>query len=402
MDVKSKFPIFRNNPGLIYLDSAATSQKPDSVLEALMNFYSTSNANVHRGLYPLSEKATELYEAARKTIAEFINAEPEEIIFTSGTTDSINAVAQMLSEAGLISKVPNILLSELEHHSNILPWQKLSGQIDYIEIDDNYQLKEFNSDKNYDVLSVASISNVTGTIINFKELKKNLKYKFSVIDAAQEVAHQKIDVKDLDVDFLAFSGHKMFGPTGIGILYAKKELLEKLNPFRVGGGMIREVNRNSATWAPLPEKFEAGTPPIAEAIALAEAVKFIIDIGFDAIQKHENELRLYVLEKLIEFDSITIFHPQKNIPLSRGVRGVVPASGVISFSINGVHPHDLAQYLGDSGICLRAGHHCTQILHSEFLEVPASLRVSLSVYNSTEDIDKMIEVLKEGIKVFKK
>lgn len=402
MSIKSLFPIFKNNPGLVYLDNSATTQKPQVVLDSLLDFYAKFNANVHRGLYPLSEKSTEMYEEVRKKIAGFINAEPEEIIFTSGTTDSLNLVAQSLVDSKIINPSSKILTTELEHHSNILPWQKIvPGNLTYIpfNLEENslYKVQEQENvfkNNEYSLVTAALVSNVTGGILNFKDLfektKKTNPKVITVLDCAQAAAHFKIDVKKLNVDFIALSGHKMFGPTGVGVLYGKKEILEKLEPYRRGGGMINVVNKQSATWADLPEKFEAGTPPIAEAVALGTAVEFIESIGFNELIKHEESLRSYLFNKLKEIPEIKIFHPA----LSQ------EAVGVISFYIPQIHPHDVASYLGENNVCIRAGHHCTQILHTQVLKVPATCRVSLSIYNSHEDVDRFIEKLKEAVKVF--
>jgi cysteine desulfurase/selenocysteine lyase len=397
--LKSQFPIFQNNPGLIYFDNGATTQKPQSVIDAEVEFYSKYNSNVHRGLYPLSQKATDMYEEARHVAAEFINASPEEIIFTNGTTDSTNAIATMLQKSKLLNPKPKILLTELEHHANIIPWQQLeNSEIDWITLDENYQLKKDYSDfyvnptTFYDLVSTTLVSNVTGTILPVQEINKTANRSYTLVDAAQAVAHIPIDVKALDVDFLVFSGHKMFGPTGIGVLYAKKELLEKFVPFRTGGGMIVEVGRNSATWAEIPERFEAGTPNIAGAVGLGEAIKFINNIGFDYIQSIENELRNYLFTKLSDIPNIKIFHPSLD----------KSAASVISFYIDGVHPHDISEFLGNSNICVRAGHHCTHILHREVFKVPATVRASLSIYNTKEEIDVFVEKLKEVVKIYKK
>ena len=396
--IKEQFPIFKNIPNLVYLDNAATTQKPQRVLDAMNEFYTKYNANVHRGLYPISEKATEKYEEARGIIAKFINAEPHEIIFTSGTTDSINSLATSLQRSEMIPTNPNIILSDLEHHSNILPWQSITKEkIPYLKLDDNYQLEvsdELKTDnsKVVDILSLTAVSNVTGTITAYKKIIDEIKPNYSVLDMAQMGGHFKIDVKKINVDFIAFSAHKLYGPTGIGILYGKKRLLEKMEPFRTGGGMIKEVTREYASWADLPEKFEAGTPQIAEAIGFAEAIRFIEEVGMNQIVKHEQYLRSYLLDKLKEIKNLQIFHPTNR----------TLAAGVVSIGIKGVHPHDLSQYLGESNICLRAGHHCTQILHRDVLKIPASLRISLGIYNSREDIDLLITRLREGIRQYSK
>jgi cysteine desulfurase/selenocysteine lyase len=406
-NIKDQFPIFKNNKDLVYLDNAATTQKPQTVISSLVEFYETYNSNVHRGLYPISEKATDKYEEARRKIAKFINAEPEEIIFTGGTTNGINAIARSLYVSGLIPEKPRVLLSDLEHHSNILPWQQLPGsQLDYIPLDKNYVLRlsgvypEFISglaqdDKPYDVVSLVHVSNVTGSVLDLdlvKKLKAESSRLIAVLDCAQSIGHMPIDVKTLGADLIVFSGHKMYGPTGVGVIWGKREILEQMVPFEVGGGMIREVKRDSATWAELPEKFEAGTPPIADAIALGAAADFITSIGFENIQKNESELRKYAFERLKELTGIEIYHPNLE----------TEAGGVISFCLNNIHPHDIAEYIGKKGICIRAGHHCTQVLHREILDISASARISLGIYNAKEDIDKLIDGLKEAVTVYKK
>lgn len=412
---KDDFPIFQNHPELVYLDSAASAHKPQSVIDAMVHFYTEHNSNVHRGLYGLSEEATELYEEARKTIAKFINAEPEEIIFTSGTTDSLNAVADMLVRSKLINEKPRILLSSLEHHSNILPWQRIPGaQMNWlpvpnrpVKISENGVERDgtsfmyttdlaehhFYIDGPFDVISLSLTSNVTGANFNQADLiellEKHGKETFKVIDAAQSVAHEKIDVKEMGVDFLAFSGHKMYGPTGIGVLYIKKELHDKLEPYRVGGGMIETVRKNEVTWAAAPAKFEAGTPPIAQAIGLAAAVKYIESIGWGKIQEHEKELNRYSYTKLKEVENLKLFHPEN----------VDEHGGVFSFVLNGAHAHDVSQILAEQNICVRAGHHCTQILHREVFDVPATVRASIGIYNTKEDIDKLVSALAGVLKM---
>jgi len=391
-EIKKEFPIFRNQPDLVYLDNAATTQKPLQVIDSIVNYYSNLNSNVHRGLYPLAEKASQEYEKARKEIAEFINAEPEEIIFTSGATESLNTIANSIGS--LINHDHlKILLTELEHHSNLVPWQQISKSIEYLPITQNFQINYNHkfSRNDFDVLAYTLVSNVTGTIVDSKQLRDNFQAKYLVCDASQAPGNMKIDVKEMNVDFLAFSGHKIYGPMGIGVLYGKKELLQKMNPYKTGGGMIREVKRDSSTWADLPEKFEGGTPNVEGAIGLAEAIKFIKSIGYEQIQKHNLELRNFALEKLNTLAGIKIYHP--NI-------GQI-AAPVISFSIEGIHPHDIADFLGKQNICVRAGHHCTQILHRETFQIPASVRVSLGVYNDENDVDKLASSLQECLITYK-
>jgi cysteine desulfurase/selenocysteine lyase len=387
---KSQFPIFKNNPDLIYLDNAATTQKPQSVIDSIVDFYENHNSNVHRGLYPLAEKTTEMYEEARRKVAKFINADPEEIIFVSGTTEGINGIARSLFKSGFISENPRIITTDLEHHSSILPLQDLNPEVvQYLEIDKEMKLKNAELMKDADILSIVWGSNVTGSVFDLKDILKHNSTPYSIVDASQMIGHRKIDVKEIDCDFLVFSGHKMFGPTGIGVIYGKKEILEQLEPFNVGGGMIREVKREGATWAELPEKFEAGTPNIEGAIALGAAIDFINEVGFDEMTKHENELKDYTMNKLKQIDNLRIFHDESKDSL-----------GVISFAHNKIHAHDIAQFLGDRNICVRAGHHCTQIFHRDVLEVPATVRVSFSIYNDKEEVDKFVEILKEAIKCY--
>lgn len=388
--IKDLFPIFKNIPELIFLDNAATTQKPILVLDKLMEVYTQYNSNVHRGLYPIAVRADEEYDKAREKIARFINAEKDEIVFTSGTTDATNLIAQSLLNSEIVSKNANVLTTELEHHANFLPWQRVSGNnLEFATFKEN-QLN-FDENKKFDIVAYSIISNVTGRFTDVKDLRKEgLKDAIFIADAAQAIAHMPINVKEMDIDFLVFSGHKMFGPTGIGIMYAKRTFLEKMQPFKVGGGMVDKVSRESTSWAKSPEKFEAGTPPIAEAIALGSAVDFINEMGFNKISQIENELKAYALQELSGLEKIKIYHSEN-----------IHSGAVISFTLEGIHPHDIAQFLGDKNICVRAGHHCTQILHREVFEIPASVRVSMSIYNSKEEIDSLISALKECIEFYR-
>lgn len=399
MNYKKDFPIFKNNPHLVYLDSASTSQKPKQVIKSITNFYEKENANVGRGIYTLTEKASEKYNQARKTIARFINAETNEIVFTKNTTESINLLSYTIKS--LISKGKDeIVLTEMEHHSNLIPWQEFAKKnnfkLKFIPITKNYELdykkaKKIIRDKTA-ILAVTHISNVFGTINNIKFLVSLAKEKkaIAIIDAAQSIQHLKIDVKKIGCDFLAFSGHKMFGPLGIGVLYGKKELLEKLPPFLFGGGMINSVSYEDAIFLDIPEKFEAGTQNIAGAISLAEAIKYIKKIKIGNIEKYEKELLQYALKKLSEIKKIKIYNSEKEKSIS-----------LISFNIEDVHPHDVAQILNDNKICIRAGHHCCMPLMKK-LGIPGTCRISFSIYNSKEDVDKLIKGIKKVKEVFKK
>ena len=391
--IKQNFPIFKSNPDLVYFDNGATTLKPEQVINKLTEYYSTYSSNVHRGLYPIAVKADEEYENARRIVSEFINADFSEIIFTSGTTESINGITSSLARSGIINENDNILITELEHHANIIPWQALKNvHLDYIPVNENFELDFTNIDLNkyYKVVAVTHVSNVTGTVNDIKKIRKLFPKSILVIDCAQSAARLKIDVKDLDVDFMAFSGHKIYGPTGIGVLFGKYEWLKKMEPFKFGGGMISEVNKKSSVWAEVPAKFEAGTPPIAEAIALGEAINFVNEVGLNNIWEHEQKLRTELITELRKLDFVEIYHPDLK----------TDAAAVVSFNVKGVHPHDVAQFLGDNGICVRAGHHCTHILHRDKLDINASVRVSLGVYNEVGEVERLCSKLTEVHKLF--
>lgn len=391
MNRKSDFPIFKNNDDLIYFDSAASALKPQPVIEAVTDYYENYSSNIHRGLYPISIKASEKYEEARRIVADFINADPEEVIFTSGTTDGLNFIADSLWRNNLLGENDLVVLTEAEHHANILPWQRIASNLEYLR----YKLNEgvdIDSEQSQELLTNAKlisyslVSNVTGGIV---EIKRSDDQQIIVIDAAQAVPHLRIDVKKLECDFLCFSGHKLFGPTGIGVLYINKKWHDKLEPHRVGGGMIREVLRDRAVWDHAPTKFEAGTPPIAEAIGLGAAIQYFGQFDLPQIALEEQNLKNRLILELNKISDIQVFNDKNSI-------------GVVSFSIPKIHPHDIADYLGSKGICLRAGHHCTNILHRDVLCLPATCRVSLSLYNSEGEIFKFIEELKNVIKLYKK
>ena len=396
--LRKDFPIFKNNKGMIYFDNAATSQRPKQVIKAVTDFYEKDNANVERGLYTLAERAMANYDNARKTIANFINADTEEIIFTRNTTESLNLLSYTLSSI-IPKKKDEIVLTEMEHHSNLVPWQYLAKRnkmkLKIIRIKEDFTLdmkdaKQKITDKTA-ILSFTHVSNVLGAINQIKELVKlgNKNKAITIIDAAQSISNIKIDVKELGCDFLAFSSHKMFGPTGIGILYGKKELLEKMPPFNFGGGMIKRVEWGNAEWADIPEKFEAGTQNIAEAIGLGEAIKYLEKIGLENIFEWEKQLTNYALEKLKEIPGIKIYNP-----------GADKSAGIISFNLGKIHPHDVSALLNEKGIAIRAGHCCVMPLMKK-LGIPQGVsRISFSIFNTFEEIDKLIEVLKEiGVKL---
>ena len=394
--VKSDFPIF-NNSNLIYLDSASTSQKPQAVLDTINSVYTKSNANVHRALYSLGTEATEKYEDSRKKIANFIGAHSEkEIIFTSGATESLNLLAYSLSSD--LSPEDEILISEMEHHSNIIPWQQLAkrtgAKIKYIPITQNGELdlSESNNlfNSNTKIVSITHVSNVLGTINPIEKISSIAHQcgAILIIDGAQGAAHKKINVKDLGCDFYAFSGHKMLGPTGSGVLWGKFDLLNHMEPFMGGGEMIDKVTMTSATWNEVPYKFEAGTPNFIQAIGLGAAVEYLESIGMDEITDHEKELTRYALDKLQKIHNIKIHGSGSN------------QIGVVSFNIENIHPHDLAQFLNEYNIALRVGHHCAQPLLSKLNET-ATARLSTYLYNDEQDIDKLCTALQEIIGYFK-
>lgn len=398
MTNKKDFPIFEKNRNLVYLDSAATSQKPRIVIESLKNFYENENANIHRGIYDLSELATRKYEESRKKIAEFINSEEKEIIFTKNTTESLNLLAYTIKNLVKEGK-DEILLTEMEHHSNLVPWQQLADRekmkLKFIPITGNYELDYKEAERLINnktiLISLTHVSNVFGTINDIKKIinfaKKN--QALTIIDAAQSIAHKKIDVKYLGCDFLVFSSHKMFGPFGVGVLYGKKELLEKFSPFLFGGGMIDSVSYEKSTFKEIPGKFEAGTQNISGVIALKEAINYIEEIGLNKIEKHEKNILKYALDELNKLEGIEIYNP-----------GVQNSSSIVSFNLKNIHPHDVASILNDDNIAIRAGHHCCMPLMKKF-GIPGTCRISFSIYNDKEDIDKLIGSLKKVQEIFK-
>lgn len=402
-ELRNDFPIFKkkiNGKDLVYLDNASTTQKPYSVINSITDFYSNYNSNIHRAVYQLAEEATELYEQSRKKIANFINVRPEEIIFTRNTTESINLIAHSWARSNL-KKDDVIAITEIEHHSNIVPWQILCQEIgtrlEYVGIDENgfldvEYLIELISSRKVKLISISHMSNVLGTIVPIERIVKTAhQYDIPVIvDGAQSVPHMPVDVKNLDCDFLVFSAHKMLGPTGVGVLYAKKELLEKMKPFMAGGDMIKEVFKFHTNYNEVPYKFEAGTPNIADVVGFGAAVEYLEKIGMENIRKHEIYLTEYALESMQSLKYITIYGP-----MDSKFRG-----GVISFNIADIHPHDLATIMNDHGIAIRSGHHCAQVLMQR-LDVPATSRASFYIYNTKEEIDKFVNAIKEAGRIFK-
>ena len=400
LKIRKDFPIFENTD-VAYLDSGATSQKPKCVIDAEKNFYEKFNANPHRGEYELSLEATRVYEEARKKIAKFINAKyPQEIVFTKNASEALNLVAYSYGLDNLKDN-NSVVLSIMEHHSNLVPWQyvtKKTGSIlEYMYIDENYEIPEEEiktkiTDKTK-VVAITHVSNVLGTINDVKKIIKYAHEKGAVVlvDASQSIPHMKIDVQDLDADFLVFSGHKMLGPMGIGVLYAKKEILEKMNPFLMGGDMIEYVYEQETTFAEIPNKFEAGTQNVAGAAGLAAAIDYIENLGYENIKKIEEELIDYAKEELAKLDFVETYYTNKK----------ENHSSVISFNIKGIHPHDLATILDSEGVAIRAGHHCAQPL-ARFLKLPATCRASFYIYNTKEDVDRLINGLKKAHDKFSK
>lgn len=391
---KQDFPIFDNNPSLIYLDSAATTQKPRSVIDAVSHYYQNNNANVHRGVYALSERATASYEGARQKVANFIHAKhAHEIIFTRGTTEAINLIAHSFK----INSGDEIVLSVMEHHSNIVPWQmvceKTGAKLKVISLLENGEL-DFDAylnalNEKTKLVAMIHVSNVLGTINPAKEIvaaahQKNIPV---LLDGAQAIAHMPVNVHDLDCDFYVFSSHKLYGPTGVGVLYGKTQWLKALPPYQTGGDMIRRVTFEKTEFNELPYKFEAGTPNIAGVIGLGTAIDYVNHIGFDYIQSHEKSLLKYATEKLSQIDGLKIYGTSEN------------KGGVIAFMLSDAHPHDVATILDQSNVAIRAGHHCAMPL-MDYLKVPALSRVSFGVYNDFSDIDKLIVGLENVRKIF--
>ena len=400
MNYKNDFPILKNSK-ISYLDNGATSQKPQMVIDAVDSFYKEYNANTHRGTYELSVKSTEAYENTRAEVAKFINAKyPEEIIFSKNASESLNLIAYSYGLNNLKSG-EEVVLSIMEHHSNLVPWQFVTKQtnsnLKYMYINENYELEDSEieskiTDKTK-IVGITHVSNVLGTINNVKKVidYAHKKGAIVIVDASQSILHMKIDVQALDADFLVFSGHKMLAPLGVGVLYGKKELLNKMQPFLMGGDMIEYVYERETTFASLPNKFEAGTQNVEGVVGLSAAIKYIQSIGYDKIYQAEKELSEYAIKELSKLDFIELY-------LTNNIEN---HSSVISFNIKGVHPHDVSSILDTEGVCIRVGNHCAQPL-LRFLNLDSTCRASIAFYNTKEDIDKLILALKKAYKVFEK
>jgi cysteine desulfurase/selenocysteine lyase len=402
--IRADFPILNrevNGRRLIYLDNAATTQKPRQVIDSLVDFYTNTNANVHRGVHTLSVEATDAYEASRDKIARFIGSnDPDELIFVRNTTEALNLVAVSWGRANL-KPGDEILATTLEHHSNLVPWQRVAqetgARIRLIRLcpDGTVDLDDYRHllSPRTRVVAIAHASNVLGTISDLGAISE-LAHSIGAIvvaDGAQSVPNVPTDVQTLGPDFLAFSGHKMLGPTGIGGLWGRRELLEEMPPFLGGGGMIREVFEDRATWAPLPEKFDAGTPNIADSIALGVAVDYLTELGMRNVRAHEVEVTAYALERLASVPDVAVYGP----PDARG------RTGVVSFNLEGVHPHDAGTVLDEAGIAVRAGHHCCQPLH-RYLDVAATLRASFYIYNSADEVDALVDALATARRLYQR
>ena len=397
--MKEDFPLFKNS-NVIYLDSAATSQKPNCVIESVSNYYKNYNANPHRGAYDLSVRATNMYDNAHEVVKDFINARSSrEIVFTKNATESLNLIAYSYGLNNL-NEGDEVVLSIMEHHSNLVPWQKVAKKkkaiLKYMYVNENYEIDDSELSKitsKTKIVGITHVSNVTGTINNIESIIK-ASHKVGakvVVDSSQSIAHMKIDVQALDADFLVFSSHKMYGPMGIGVLYGKEELLNSMSPFLMGGDMIEYVYEQDTTYAQLPEKFEAGTQNVGGSVGLVEAINYIKKQGYEKIENHEREILKYAREQLEKLDFLDLYYP-KNINNH---------TSVISFNIKGVHPHDASSILDTMNICLRSGNHCAQpFLRS--LGIDSTLRMSISIYNEKSDIDALIDGLIKINEMFKK
>ena len=401
-EIKKDFPIFQrliNGKELTYLDSGATSQKPNIVIDSMSEVYKQNNANVHRGTYVLSSETTSKYEDVRNKFKNFISANsPEEIIFTKGCTEGFNLLANSLCKD--LSEGDEILLSEIEHHANIIPWQMAADKygliIKYINVDQNFNLDmdhlETQLTNNTKIVSLVGESNISGMLPDIKNINKLIKNKTEalfILDGAQLVPHREIDVQDLDIDFLCVSGHKMLGPTGIGVVWGKKEVLEKMDPVYGGGDMIEEVYYDKATWAPIPHKFEAGTPPYVEAIGLGAAVDYLSDLTMAEVQKHSDHLRLYAKNTLENINGINIIHTDSE-----------NAGCTFAMSVDGVHATDISLMLDTYGVAVRAGHHCVQPFHRK-LNIDATFRATGYIYNDEKDFDTLANAIEDSLKILR-
>ena len=394
-NIREQFPIYDNIPNLVYLDSGATALKPKCVLDKMNEYYSTYGVNIHRGVYSLSYQATDEYDKARQIVAEFINSDFKEVVFTKNVSDALNKICLMLEHK--LSNDDEVITSELEHHSSVLPWMKAcerkNAKLKYIPLNEEGRITVENFKKvltnKTKIVALTLVSNVMGYLTPIKEIidLAHEQGAIVIVDAAQAIQHFPIDVKELNCDFLAFSGHKAMGPTGIGVFYGKKKILKELQPIDFGGDMNEEVDLFNVEIKDIPFRFETGTPPIAEAIGLGKALEFIKEIGLDNIQNHEKKLHAYALSKLNEIEGITIYNKTSDV-------------GIISFNVNNVHPHDAATFFDEANICLRAGHHCAQLI-TKWLKCVGTLRASIYIYNTYEDIDKFVEVVKQTVDFFK-
>ena len=400
--IRDDFPILSrkvHGKPLVYLDNAATSQKPRAVIQALTEYYETYNSNVHRGVHTLSMEATDRYEEAREKVARFINAEtPESIIWTRNATESINLVAHSWAESN-ISEGDEIVVTRLEHHSNLVPWQRIAARngasLRFLELTEDGAVDMTGAasviNAKTKLLAVTQVSNSLGTVVPVKELAGMARSVGAavLVDGAQSVPHQPVDVEDIGCDFLALSGHKMMGPTGIGALYARREILEQMEPFLHGGEMVLEVSYEDASWNELPMRFEAGTPNIADAIALGVAVDYLTGLGMENVREHEKQLTAYALDAFRELEEVDLFGPMD----------VDRRGGILSFHSFDVHPHDLGTFLDQEGVAIRTGHHCTMPLMGA-LGVPATARASLYVYNTEQEVDALVDAVKRALRYF--
>jgi cysteine desulfurase/selenocysteine lyase len=394
--VAAQFPILAR-PGLVYLDSAATAQTPEPVLDAMDRVYRHSNANIHRGVYPLAQEATDAFEGARRIVADWIGSSVEETIFTKNATEAINLVAYSWGRRN-VGPGDRVLITEMEHHSNIVPWQLLCAEVGaelrYVPVTSDYQLDQSVLESELaagpKLLAITHISNVLGTVNPLPEIisRAHDSGALVLVDGAQAAPHLRIDVRALDADFYAFTGHKVYGPTGVGVLYAKRALLEAMPPFLAGGDMISRVDFFESRWNSLPWKFEAGTSPYVEATGLGAAIQWLDGLGVEAVEAHEASVVRYALSRLAEVEGVSIIGPVEE-----------PRGTAISFAVDGVHPHDVAEILARDGVCVRAGHHCAQPL-MRALGVPATSRASIGVHNTPADVDRLVDGLAEVRRIF--